>query len=784
MPPNALAGESSPYLRQHASNPVDWLPWGPEALRRAREQDRPLLVSIGYSSCHWCHVMAEESFEDEEIAASMNASFVCVKVDREERPDIDAIYMDALQSMTGQGGWPLNIFLTPEQDPFYGGTYFPPRPLHGMPAWPQILEAVAEAWQERSPEIRDGARGMRERLAGAAALQPSAQPLDPTALTDALQGLSRSFDRRNGGFGGAPKFPQPTVIELLISEASLQAAHGPDGGPAAEMALHTLEAIASGGIHDLLGGGFHRYAVDATWTVPHFEKMLYDNALLARAFLRAYKLSGRERMLECGVGALDFALRELSTPEGGFCSALDADSGGVEGAFYVWTLAQLREELGAAADVAIAWTGASRRGNFQDPRNPAPGLNVLTDRSPGTRPDPEVARRIRERLLAARQRRVRPQRDEKCLTAWNALMISALAEAGALLCASGAPDAVAQRAPQITGERLLAAAVACAELFTGSRMRDGQGRLLRSWSAGRGSLLGYLEDHAFMVEALISLYEASFDPRWLTEARRLAEEMIARFADPDGGGFFSTASDAQPLIARRKDIDDSPIPSGCASAALGLTRLAALTGEHAYAEHAQASLRLAAEPAGHHPLAFGHMLQALRLHLTPIAEVAIVGPPGAARHALIAVVRASAQPNLVLAVGDGHGGSRGGGHDVSHDGRHGGGHDVSHDGRHGGGHGGSHDVSHGGSHDVSHDVSHDGSGRSLGGGGSSHGGEESAVALLAGRTAIDGRPAAYVCERFACLHPITEPEELRLTLAARAGGAGSHNTPRYRSSSH
>ena len=433
--PNALAHETSPYLRQHAENPVDWLPWGPEALERARAQDKPLLVSIGYSACHWCHVMERESFEDARTASLMNEAFVCVKVDREERPDVDALYMEAVQGMTGRGGWPLNVFLTPEQIPFYGGTYFPPEPRHGMPAWTQVLQAIAESWSEKHEEIRAGGEQLRERLSGGAQLSPSDEPLQEATLDIAVAKLAEQFDARNGGFGGAPKFPQAPVLEFLLSDRSA-------GEEGRAMALKTLHAMASGGIHDQLGGGFARYSVDDTWTVPHFEKMLYDNALLARAYLHGWQASGDERLLEVCIDTLDWALREMRGPEGGFYSALDADSEGVEGRFYVWTLSQLREALGEDTDAAIAWFDASEDGNFSDPHDPEPGLNVL--QAQGPQPPPGQRERIRARLLDVRGRRTRPGLDDKRLTSWNALMIAALADAGAAL---GGQDGVAISTP-------------------------------------------------------------------------------------------------------------------------------------------------------------------------------------------------------------------------------------------------------------------------------------------------------------------------------------------------
>jgi uncharacterized protein YyaL (SSP411 family) len=678
--PNALAQETSPYLRQHAENPVDWLPWGPTALTRARERDVPLLVSVGYSACHWCHVMERESFEDPRVAALMNEEFVCVKVDREERPDIDALYMEAVQGMTGHGGWPLNVFLTPEQIPFYGGTYFPPASRHGMPAWSEILNAIAETWRERSAEIRAGGEQVRARLVGGADLAPSSEPLTPQRLSAAVQALRSTFDARNGGFGGAPKFPQTPVLEFLLGQRAGE-----------EPALYTLRAMAAGGIHDQVGGGFHRYAVDATWTVPHFEKMLYDNALLARAYLHGFLLTGEPRLREVCEGTLDWVLRDLRGPEGGFCGALDADSEGGEGSFYVWTVAELRDALGEDAEAAIAWFGATAKGNFAGESGGERGLNVLE--ADGPEPPPEQRERIRARLLELRERRPRPDLDDKRLTSWNALTIAALADVGAAL--GGA-----------TGERSLAAASACAE-FVLRELRDERGRLLRTYSQGRATLDAYLEDHAFLLEALLELYEATFQERWFLAARELADELIARFADAERGGFFSTAADQEALIARRKDLEDSPIPAGGSSAALGLLRLAALTGEYDYENHALGVLRLVHEIAGRHPAAFGHLLRAMDFYVSPTREVAIVGPAGPARETLERLVRTRSRARLVLA--------------------------------------GDTDRASGGE-------------RSSG---------RPAVPLLAGREPLDGRPAAYVCERFACRQPTADADELAALLAPR-----------------
>ncbi|HEY8303014.1 MAG TPA: thioredoxin domain-containing protein [Solirubrobacteraceae bacterium] len=661
---NALAEETSPYLRQHAENPVDWLPWGPRALELARERDVPLLVSIGYSACHWCHVMERESFEDAHTARSMNEGFVCVKVDREERPDVDALYMEAVQGMTGHGGWPLNVFLTPEGLPFYGGTYFPPKDRPGAPSFTQILLAVSEAWRERGEEIGASAEGLRERLAGGALLKPVPGAFERSALADAVERLRERFDAVQGGFGGAPKFPHASVLEFLmcravespgeVSSSTDIPARGSAEEGASQMAVYTLRAMAGGGIHDQIGGGFHRYAVDGMWTVPHFEKMLYDNALLARAYLHGARLAGDGELLRVSIDILEWALREMRGPEGGFYAALDADSEGVEGRFYVWRVAELQSALGEDADAAIRWLGASEEGNFADvsagDRVPEPGLNVLEDRGP--QPDPATRTRIRERLLRARETRVRPGLDDKRLTSWNALMISALADVGAYLIARSAepysaephsaephadqppspePARAAPASPRVVdrgqaqGQAFLDAAVKCAE-FVDRDLRDGDGRLLRTYSSGQAKITAYLEDHAFLLEAMIALFEATCDERWLTEARQLADTLIVRFSDRENGGFFSTAADGEALIVRRKELEDSPLPAGGSSAATGLLRLAQLTGEQEYERQATSVIDLLKTIAPRHPTSFGHLLQAMHWHVSPMRPIACAIP--------------------------------------------------------------------------------------------------------------------------------------------------------------
>ncbi|HET9126341.1 MAG TPA: thioredoxin domain-containing protein [Solirubrobacteraceae bacterium] len=667
--PNRLAEETSPYLLQHADNPVDWYPWGKEALTRARAEDRPLLVSIGYSACHWCHVMAHESFEDPAVAALMNERFVCVKVDREERPDVDAVCMEACQTMTGQGGWPLHCFLTPDQVPFFAGTYFPPQNRPGMPSWTTILQAIADAWRERRAEVHEQGRRLASALGGISNLPGDDGAIVPQTLDGALRELRGPYDARHGGFGTAPKFPQASLIEFLLARGER------------EMALGSLRGMARGGIYDQVGGGFARYAVDATWTVPHFEKMLYDNALLAPAYLHGWQVSGDPLLRRVCEETLEWALREMRGPEGGFLSALDADSEGVEGRYYVWTVEQLREALGSdeLAEEALSFFGATEPGNFE-------GANVLEGRGP----EPASLREIQARLYEARERRVRPGTDDKRLCSWNALMISALAEAGSVL---GRGD-------------WLEAAVRCAE-FIDRELRPGDPAdparaLLRTYRDGRAHIPAYLEDHAYLLEALLTLYESTGEERWYLGARRQADELIERFADPERGGFLTTATDGGSGFARRKDLDDAPIPSGNSSAAFGLLRLARLTGESRYEQHALGVLCVVAPIVGSHPLGFGHALRALDFALARVREVAIVGA-GPDAEALLDVVRGAYRPHRVLAAGPGQ------------------------------------------------PAVAEGSG-------------EPAVPLLRGRPLVHGRATAYVCEGFACRAPVTDPAALAAAL--------------------
>ena len=656
---NRLAQETSPYLLQHRENPVDWYPWGPEALDRAREEDRPILLSVGYSACHWCHVMERESFEDAETAAYMNEHFVNVKVDREERPDVDAIYMEAVQAISGHGGWPMTVFLDPDGVPFYGGTYFPPDESRGMPSFRMVMEAVVDAFEGKREEIRERAGEARARLGAIGLVEPRAQAPEAGQLEQAVARLLTAADPRHGGFGTAPKFPPASALELLLARG---------GEEERGVAERTLDAMLAGGIYDQLGGGFARYSVDAVWLVPHFEKMLYDNALLARAYLHGWQALGHERYRRVCEQTLDWMLAEMRGPEGGFYSALDADSEGEEGRFYVWTPAQIRAVLGEGAEPILHYYGVSEGGNFE-------GSNILHLAAGAGAAEPEGLDAARRALYEARAKRVWPGLDDKRLAAWNALAIAALAEAGAVL---GRDD-------------YLDAARACAQ-FVLDTLSDGEGRLLRTYKDGDARLNAYLEDHAFLLEALLALYEASFEPRWFERARALADETVARFGDPERGGFFSTSDDHEQLIVRRKEIGDHPIPSGNSAAAMGLLRLAALTGEREYERQAEGVFALFADSACQHPESFAHLLRALDFHLSAVKEVALVGEDLAE---LAGVVRAGLRPHLVLAGGPA-------------------------------------------------------------------GSEQ--PPLLRQRPLVDGRDAAYVCERFSCRAPVTGPAELATLL--------------------
>jgi uncharacterized protein YyaL (SSP411 family) len=635
---NRLAGETSPYLLQHAHNPVDWFPWGPDALARSKLLDRPIFLSIGYAACHWCHVMERESFEDEATAAFLNARFVAIKVDREERPDLDQIYMSAVQSMTGGGGWPMSVFLTPEGRPFYGGTYFPPVPAHGLPSFRQLLEGIDRAWREQRADLEQSAAQLVAQIA--ASSRTAAGTAAPTpALLDTAAGLiERGFDAANGGWGGAPKFPQPMTVEFLLRRAAARDAR------ALPMARRTLDRMADGGLRDQLGGGFHRYATDAIWLVPHFEQMLYDNAQLARVYLHAWALSGDARYRDVAKGTLDYIVRELTTADGAFAASQDADTDGVEGSTFTWRAAEIREALGDDAALFSTAYGVTDGGNWEDVTilsrvRPAAELATLYGLKVGE-VDARLAR-AREGLLAIRAKRPQPARDDKALAAWNGLAIAALADASRLLgFAPGGAEAAA---------RYRAAAERAADVILGGLLSAG-GRLGRSWKDGRATGQGVLEDYANLAEGLLALYEATFDERWFTTARALADAILERFADPDGG-FFDTATDHERLVTRPKDIQDNATPSGGAVATYVLLRLSAFTGDSRYREAAERALATVTAFTARYPTAFALWLQAIDLALAPVAEVAIVGDRSdEATRALLEVAGRGYEPNRVVAL--------------------------------------------------------------------------------------------------------------------------------------
>ena len=608
--PNRLAGETSPYLLQHANNPVDWFPWGGDALARAKLLDRPIFLSIGYAACHWCHVMERESFEDEATARLLNDHFVAIKVDREERPDLDSIYMSAVQAMTGSGGWPMSVFLTPDGAPFYGGTYFPDRPRHGMPSFSQILEGVSKAWtMERGEALAASQRLVSALVEQNRTAAPGTGPAIDRGLIEAVyDALMSSFDTRNGSWGGAPKFPQPMTIEFLLRRIALGDVR------TGAIVRFTLDKMADGGIRDQLGGGFHRYATDQRWLVPHFEQMLYDNAQLARVYLHAWASLGEERIdryREIATGVLDYMIRELATPDGAFASSQDADTDGIEGLTFTWRAPEIREVLGPvpAARFAEAY-GVTDEGNWED-------VTILSRIWPAVDEPPfrddaaleaELAE-ARARLLERRATRAQPARDDKALAAWNGLAIAALAEAGRLLGEERYTTAAVRAATTIV-DGLLAA----------------DGSLKRSWKDGRAVGSGVLEDYAHLAEGLLALYETTFDERWFSIARGLADRILERFADP-AGGFFDTATDHERLITRPKDPQDNAVPSGGAMATTVLLRLAAWTGEGRYREAAERALGTVAPFLARYPTGFAQWLVAASFAASDTVEVAIVGDP-------------------------------------------------------------------------------------------------------------------------------------------------------------
>lgn len=624
--PNLLANETSPYLLQHAENPVDWRPWGDEAFEAAAAADKPVLLSVGYSSCHWCHVMAHESFEDPETAALMNESFINIKVDREERPDVDAVYMEALQAMSGRGGWPMTVFLTPDRKPFYAGTYFPAVERHGMPSFRRVLSAIADAWHTQRDDLVSQAQQLTDLVARPI---PSAEQLPgEPLLVSAYQSLVSQFDQEEGGFGGAPKFPQEPVLEFL-----LRIADEPWAPEARQMAQLTLEKMAAGGLQDHIGGGFARYSVDRAWTIPHFEKMLYTNAQLARLYLRAAQVLGEPALTEIATRTLDYLLRDLRLPDGGFASAEDADSEGSEGLFYVWDAAEFADVVGEElSPISAKYFGVTKEGNFEGSNHlqtPQPLHTVASDLGI----DPAEARAAvavaRTKLMERRASRVRPGLDDKVVTAWNGLTIRALAEAGAIL----------------DEPRYLDAARNAAE-FLLSEVSSTGGRLFRSWGKGRAGAPGFADDYAATALGLFALYQATGELRWYREAMRLVTALVDLFADPDGG-FFTTGSDVEAPLARKRDHFDSPSPSANSLAAEALLLASLYTGDAAFEEHAERALRGGAAVATTSPSGAGHLLSVLHTMVRQPQEIAIVGPDALQ---LAAVVWERFRPNVALAV--------------------------------------------------------------------------------------------------------------------------------------
>jgi uncharacterized protein len=616
-PTNRLAGETSPYLLQHAGNPVDWFPWGEEALAKSRSQDKPIFLSIGYSACHWCHVMERESFENPDIAALMNEHFINIKVDREERPDLDQIYMSAVMAMTGHGGWPMSVFLTPDLKPFFGGTYFPPADSRGMAGFPRVLLSVHRAWEERRDEIVESAAEMTEQLRGFTAPPQGSGALEPRLLDQAARVLERGFDSRHGGFGQAPKFPHPMDLKVLLRH---YARTGQEH--ALHIVRHTLDKMARGGIYDHLGGGFARYSTDDRWLVPHFEKMLYDNALLAGVYLEAYQVTRDAELARVATQTLNYVLDRMTGREGGFYSTEDADSEGVEGKYYVWSLAEVTELLGPERAKTFNYVyDISEHGNWE-------GHNILNLPKPLGQAAKLLGRDVdelraqladcRERLLAVRDQRVPPLKDTKVLVSWNGLMIAALAEGARIL----------------KDERYLAAAANAAG-FILDRMRRDDGRLLHTYKDGHAKLDAYLDDYANLIDGLTRLYEASGEPRWVESALELARIMIDEFTDPEQGGFYFTGIHHEPLIARQKDIHDNATPSGNGMAATALIRLGALTGRDDLTAAGRSVLELVQPVLEAQPAAAGQSLIALDFLLGSTRELAVIAGSDAAEFAAV-----------------------------------------------------------------------------------------------------------------------------------------------------
>ncbi len=698
LPSNHLSFESSPYLLQHVHNPVDWYPWGDEALERSRREDKPIFLSIGYAACHWCHVMEKESFENETIARLLNDSFISIKVDREERPDLDEIYMTAVQLLTGSGGWPMSVFLTPELKPFYGGTYFPPEERFGRPGFGSLLRQIAKVWSQQREELNESAgqitEALRQHAAGPSA---STRAITPSLLDQAAESLGKNFDRHHGGFGGAPKFPASQSIMLLLRHARRTGSE-----KSLRMATHTLDRMAYGGLYDQLAGGFHRYSVDERWLVPHFEKMLYDNGQLAQVYIEAWQHTGNAHYERVVREILTYTEERMTDAGGAFFSTEDADSEGEEGKFYVWQQDELLKELGETdGRLFSSYFNVREEGNFASHEPYHEGQNILhVQTSPeafaaehGMRGDEWLAKleKLKQKLRARREARVHPGLDDKVITGWNGLMISAAARAAAAFA----------------DERFLRLGTRAAD-FILHHLRP-EGELLHTWRRGQAKLPAYLDDYAYLIQALIDLYEASFAWRWLDAAMELTEQMNARFWDEDAGGYFYTSSEHRHLITRVKSMQDGAIPSGNAMAATALLRLAVLMDRDDYRKKAEEILRLAHDGMGQSPRGFMQMLIAADFQLDSPPEIVIVGSLDApATQELLRVVNQHFLPNRVLAHLD-----------------------------------------------PAADKA------------------ASAVPLLAGKRRIEGQPTAYVCRDFACGQPVTTPAALAAQLAISAAEEGA-----------
>jgi len=688
--PNRLIHEKSPYLLQHAYNPVDWYAWGPEAFAKAQAEQKPIFLSIGYSTCHWCHVMERESFENPQIATLINQWFVPIKVDREEHPDLDQVYMRAVTTLTGQGGWPLNVFLTPDLKPFFGGTYFPPERSRNMPGLPEVLSAVADMWKTKHDEILTSAEQLTGSLRGADHRDAAAtEAITVDVLHAAFNQMASAFDETSGGFGQAPKFPRSHELSFLLSYWARTGT-----SQAREMVTTTLDHLAQGGIHDHLGGGFHRYATDARWLVPHFEKMLYDQALLARTYCEAYRVTKRAEYAEAARGIFEYVLRDLRDPRGGFYSAEDADSEGEEGAFYVWTPVQVTQVLGSSeADVFNRFYGVTPEGNFSAEGGSASGgehgTSILHIEQPleifarlkGFEPG-QLAQRLaasRAALFAARNRRPRPHRDDKILTSWNGLMIASLAYGASTL----------------HEPRYLKAAQDAATFLLTSLTREGL--VLRRYRDGDARYPGTLEDYAFLSNGLLELYEADFDPRWLSQAKRLAGEMIKRFWDEEGGGFFLRGNDEAPLIVRSKEAYDGATPSGNSIGALVLLKVGRLTMDERLESFGRRTLAAFGEALERAPFGQPQMLIAADVALGPTTEIVIAGDPQApATTQMLQILQERFLPRAVALL-----------------------HPSGSDGR----------------------------------------AIEALAPFVKAQEPVDGKPTAYVCEQFICKLPTTSPEE-------------------------